>query len=95
MPFFSLETFHVNIFHDLSWSSQKLKRPARSTGSAKISAAGEAIDEAKLLVQAHKTLLEMQVYLRLALDFKDSFEAQCGVRHLLPSPEPLLYLTLH
>lgn len=38
-----------SVFHTLSWSSHKSKRPVKSTGAAEILAAGEAIDEGKVL----------------------------------------------
>lgn len=38
-----------SIFHVLSWSSHKSKRPVKSIGASEILAAGEAIDEGKLL----------------------------------------------
>lgn len=36
-----------SIFHSVSWSSRKSKRPVKSVGAAEILAAGEAIDEGK------------------------------------------------
>lgn len=40
-----------SIYHVMSWSSHKVKRPVRSIGSAEILATGEEIDEGKVLVQ--------------------------------------------
>ena len=63
-----------SIFHTLAWSSHKSKRPVRSIGAAEILAAGEAIDEAKVLVKAYQVLFGIHVDLVLVVDSKDLFE---------------------
>lgn len=63
-----------SIFHTLSWSSHKSRRPVKSIGAAEILAAGEAIDEGKVLANAYKALLGINVELLIALDSKDLFE---------------------
>jgi len=59
------------IFHGLHWTSNKSKRPVRSTGSAEILAAGYGIDEGKILRNAYEELLDVKVNLISAVDSKD------------------------
>lgn len=63
-----------SVWHTLSWSSHKSKRPVKSIGAAEILAAGEAIDERKVLANAYRVLLDMDIDLMIALDSKDLFE---------------------
>lgn len=52
-----------SIFHKFNWSSHKSKKPVKSIGAAEILAAGEAIDDVKVTLQAYKALLEgMSIY---------------------------------
>lgn len=62
-----------SIFHTLSWSSSKSKRPVRSVYAAEILAVGEAIDEGKNIAHAYNKLLGRKVDLLIALDSKDLF----------------------
>lgn len=64
-----------SIFHTVSWSSRKSKRPVKSVGAAEILAAGEAIDEGKIIAQAYSILLGMKMDLLIALDSKDLFQS--------------------
>lgn len=61
-------------FHALSWTSRKSKRPVKSVASAEILAAGEPVDEGKLLRKAFDNLLGIDVELVIALDSKDLFD---------------------
>lgn len=63
-----------SIYHTLSWSSRKSKRPVKSIGAAEILAAGEAIDEGIVLAGAYQVLLGVQADLVIAFDSKDLFE---------------------
>ena len=63
-----------SLFHTISWSSKKSKRPVRSIGSAETIAAGVAIDEGKLLVMSLKLLLGIHVDLRVCVDSKDLWD---------------------
>lgn len=62
-----------SIFHVLSWSLHKSKRPLKSIRAAEILAAVEAIEEGKLLASAYKKLLGIHIDLIIALDSKDLF----------------------
>ena len=64
-----------SIFHTLSWSSRKSKRPVKSIGAAETLAAGEAIDEGKILARVYSKLFGMQVKLSVALDTKDLYNS--------------------
>ena len=70
-----------SIFHTLSWYSHKSKRPVKSIGAAEILAAGEAIDEAKVLVKAYQVLFGIHIDLLLALDSKDLFDTLSTCRN--------------
>ena len=62
-----------SVFHTLSWSSHKSQRPVQSVTSAETLAAGEAIDEGKVLVKALEELLSTEVSLCMFVDSKDLF----------------------
>lgn len=64
-----------SIFHAISWSSRKSKRPVKSVGAAEILAAGEAFDEGKIIAQAYSTLLGQKIDLIVALDSKYLFQS--------------------
>eukprot|EP00171_Calliarthron_tuberculosum_P022021 IDg22021t1 len=64
-----------SIFHTLSWTSHKSKRPVRSIGSAEIIAAGGAIDEGKLIAKAFEILLSFQIDYHAVLDSKDLWDS--------------------
>ena len=70
-----------SVWHTLSWSSHKSKRPVKSIGAAEILAAGEAIDEGKVLVNAYRVLLGMDIDLMISLDSKDLFETLSTCRN--------------
>ena len=59
------------VIHVVSWSSHKSRRPVKSIGAAETLAAGEAIDEGKVLSKAFKILLGIQVGLWVVVDSKD------------------------
>ncbi len=69
-----------SIFHVLSWSSIKSRRPVKSVASAETLAAGEAIDEGKVLVNALAELLNIKIGLWVALDSKDLFSTLSSCR---------------
>ena len=48
-----------SIFHTVSWSSRKSKRPVKSVGAAEILAAGESIDEGKIIAQTYLSLIHI------------------------------------
>lgn len=60
-------------FYTLSWSSHKSKRPVKSTGSAEILAAGQAIQEGKVLRESLQTILGTKRDLWVAVDRKDLY----------------------
>ena len=62
-----------SVFHTLSWSFHKSQRPVKSVTSAETLAAGEAIDEGKLLVKALEELLGTEVKLWVIVNSKDLF----------------------
>lgn len=63
-----------SIFHTVSWSSRKSKKPVKSVGAAEILAAGESIDEGKVIAHTYSLLLGFKVKLPIALDSKDLFQ---------------------
>ncbi len=62
-----------SVFHVCSWSSRKSRRPVTSTASAETLAAGEAIDEGKVIVRAFEDLFGFKIQLSIAIDSKDLF----------------------
>lgn len=62
-----------SVYHTLSWTSHKPKRPVKSIGSAEIYAAGEAIDEGKVLAKAYERLLGVKTHLWVVVDSRDLF----------------------
>lgn len=61
------------IYHTISWISHKAKRPVKSVPAAEILAAGEGIDEGKVIAGAYSELLNMDIRVRLCVDSKDLF----------------------
>ena len=51
------DLIEVAVFHAILWSSHKSRRPAKSIASAEVLAAGEAIDEGKVIVKVLNELL--------------------------------------
>lgn len=62
-----------SIYHPISWISHKAKRPVKSVPAAEILAAGEGIDEGKVIAAAYSELLDMDIRVRLCVDSKDLF----------------------
>lgn len=62
-----------SIWHVLSWSSRKAKRPVRSIGAAEILAAGESIDEGKNLARTLSDIHGIHVNLFVVVDSRDLF----------------------
>ena len=62
-----------SVFHVISCSSRKSRRPVKSVASAETLAAGDAIDEGKLIVKAFNELLNLNMGLWIAVDSKDLF----------------------
>ena len=62
-----------SVFHVLSWFSRNSRRPVKSIASAETLAAGEAIDEEKLIVRAFEDLFGFKIQLSIAIDSKDLF----------------------
>ena len=69
------------VFHALSWISHKSKRPVKSVGAAEILAAGEAIDEGKLLKFAVSTLLPFTIDFMLVVDSRDLYNTLSTCRN--------------
>lgn len=63
-----------SVFHVLSWTSQKSKRPVKSIGAAETLSAGSAIDEGKLLAKTYHRLFGIEIDLMLAVDSNDLYE---------------------
>lgn len=62
-----------SLFHSLSWSSYRAKRPVRSVGAAEVLAAGDGIDEGQMLTRTLSSICGVDVRLIVALDSKDLF----------------------
>ena len=74
-----------SIFLALNFSSHKSKRPVKSIGAAKIIAAGEAMDQEKVLANAYRVLLHIDFDLLIVLDSKDLFETLSTCRYFIDS----------
>lgn len=61
------------MFNLLSWSSRKAKWPVRSKGAAEILAAGDAIDEVKMLAKTLSHPFDVEVPVFIALVSNDIF----------------------
>ncbi|PXF41499.1 hypothetical protein BWQ96_08781 [Gracilariopsis chorda] len=62
-----------SVFHTMSWSSHKSRRPVKSIGSAEILTSGEAIEEGKVLAKAYSKLLGFEIGLWIVFDSKDLY----------------------
>lgn len=62
-----------SIFHTISWTSHKSRRPVKSIGTAETLAAGEGIDEGKVIAKTFEVLLGTEVQLFIVVDSKDLF----------------------
>lgn len=60
-------------FHTLSCMCEKSRRPTKSTGDAEVLAAGEAIDEGKVLRATFELLLDISIGLIVVVDSKDLY----------------------
>lgn len=60
-----------SIFHGLHWTSNKSKRPVRSTAGAELLAAGYSIDEGKILRNVYQDVLGISVNLDNVVDSTD------------------------
>lgn len=67
------EIYIGSLFHILSWSSHKAKRPVRSIRVAEVLGSGKAIYERKKVAQTASLVFEMDIPLYAALDSKDLF----------------------
>lgn len=63
------------VFHTSSWIYHKSKRPLKSVGVAEILAAGEAIDERKMLRPTLSKLLSVEIDFMLIVDSCDLFNS--------------------
>lgn len=59
----------------MSWSSLCPIRPARSAAAAEILAAGEAIDEGKLIAASFSDVYGVRIPLHVLFDSKDLFSS--------------------
>lgn len=64
-----------SIFHTISWSSYKARRPVKSTAAAEIIAAGEGVEHGKVIADAYRLLLNVSIYLVVVVDSKNLFTA--------------------
>lgn len=64
-----------SIFHLLSWTSHKPRRPDQSTAAAEILALSEAIDELVTIHTALEEILQVKIYLWELVDAKDLYNS--------------------
>lgn len=64
-----------SIYHVLHWSSNKSRCPVKSIGAAEILAAGNAVDEAKMLAAAYTALLHVKIDVVVCVDCKDLYDS--------------------
>ena len=69
------------IFHLLSWSSHRSRRPAKSTPAAEILAASEAVDEIVVLRSVLTIILGTEVRTMVFVDSKDLYHALSSKRN--------------
>lgn len=62
-----------SIFHTISWSSRKSKRPLESVPSPEILVASEGIDDEKQVVAAYREIGDLEIKLQLCIDSKELF----------------------
>lgn len=62
-------------FYLLSWSSHMSKRPAKSSASAEILAASEAVDDGRVIRKCLSRVFNMYVSLVMVVDSKDSLSS--------------------
>lgn len=77
------DTWRVQVRQNLPYTilvSDKSNRPVKSIGAAEIVAAGEAIDEGKVLVKAYEALLKIPINLFIVVDSKYVYKtlSTCG-----------------
>ena len=65
--------FSGSVFHIISWSSRKSRRPLKSVASAETLGAVEAIDEIKVTFKAYNELLIINIGLWTAVHSEDFF----------------------
>lgn len=65
----------MRVFHILSWSSQKSRRPAKSSCSAEILACGEAMDEENAISEALCARFKKEIPIVVVMDCEDLFNA--------------------
>ena len=70
-----------SIFHTLTWRSHLSNRPTKSSGSAETLAAGDAIDDGKLIVDTLNILLTDGIHLVVVVDCKDLFTSLSTCRN--------------
>lgn len=63
------------IYHLISWTFHRAKQPVKSITSAKIFAAGEAIDTGKLILNVYRSLLDTDIELIIVTGSRDLFTA--------------------
>lgn len=78
--------FSDSIYHVLFWSSHKSKRPGLYIGTAEIIAAGEIINEGKMLATTASSLHSSRVSLLIALYSKDMFTSLSTQRNGMDKP---------
>lgn len=61
------------LYHVLSWVSHKSKRPTKSILGEEILAAGEGIDEGKVIMLCFNELLDKKICFRVPVDSNDLF----------------------
>ena len=69
------------IIHPISWISHKSKRPVRSTPAAEILAAGEGVDEGKVISCALTEIISIQINTNLIVDSKDLYTSMSTQRN--------------
>lgn len=62
-----------SVFHTLSWMSHLSRRPGKSSASAEVLAAGEAVDDGRVIASALSVVLNGKVHLSIAVDSRDLF----------------------
>ncbi|PXF49341.1 hypothetical protein BWQ96_00915 [Gracilariopsis chorda] len=70
-----------SVFHPISWSLHNSRRQVKPIGSEETLAAGEAIDEGKVLANAFRKLLAVKVDLFVVVDSKDLFDTLSTCRN--------------
>jgi len=84
-----------SFIHIIAWSGHKSGTPLKSIGAAETLAAGEAIDEAKVLANAFSSLLGLAVVLGIVVASKELYSTLSTCRNAADRSSRVLLRYIH